>query len=328
LSVAHTGTYKLSGGTLSIREQEYISGTFIQTGGEHLVKPGEEGLNVYGNASFLLMGGILTADHIRNDGTFNYSGGSLNLTSDPDYPSWTTPGFTNNGNFYLTGAGTRKVDGDVINNGTVKTTHTTAVYTGTFTNNGAYVSDPATQYFNDLIVGNTGYLVGQYRDKFYISGDFINHSTMSTDWNTMHSYLSFIRGADILHGFYLTGIDYGALMSGYSDNFSWGTLNVTGNILSLYDGNDIAGGALYLREILGLDISGNMITNISGMDGLNVYYMPNLKDNEYLGGLVYDLSSGGYLIPIYSTPEPSTMLLLGSGLIGLVGYGRKKFFKK
>lgn len=27
-------------------------------------------------------------------------------------------------------------------------------------------------------------------------------------------------------------------------------------------------------------------------------------------------------------PEPSTMLLLGSGLIGLLAYGRKKFFKK
>lgn len=350
------GVYNLTNGTLNTDVYALaVEGTFNQYGGRvdlvtngvvldgrpHQIAPAGEatynqfggevrsayGIHLMGSSTYNLMGGSLILTGVRESfigegGILNYSGGSLSLIH-RDYGN-DSP-LINNGTVNLMGNGTRTISGpgEIINNGTFKVTNTTAVYSGTFTNNGAYISDPATQYFNDLIVGYSGYLVGQKLDIFNISGDFINNSSMNMDWQTSQAYLAFLNGADNLHDFYLTGADFGANMLGYSNNFAWGVFDVTGDIVNFFDGNSELGAALYLREILGLDIAEDMlITNLFGFNGLNIYYMANLPDNMYLNGLTYELSGGGHLRPV-PEPEPTTMLLLGLGLLGLAGIRRK-----
>jgi hypothetical protein len=202
------GTYNLSNtGSLIVNGWERVgnwgTGVFNQSGGTHNIgfdlvisrhpEAGSSGI-------YNLNGGILnvstianpdpTYQGLTNNGTLNYSGGQLNVLQGS---------LTNNGNFNLSGSGTRTVNGNVVNNGTIKVTNTTAVYAGSFTNNGAYISDPSKNYFNNLTIGSAGYLTGGAGDEFHIGGDFLNHSQNAL-WNTAQADLFFGSG---MHNFFI-----------------------------------------------------------------------------------------------------------------------------
>ena len=64
-------------------------------------------------------------------------------------------------------------------------------FTGTFTNNGIYRSDPSTQSYQNLTLGPSGALIGETGDVFNVRGNLINNSTQNTIWDTHLSQVGF-----------------------------------------------------------------------------------------------------------------------------------------
>ena len=83
--------------------------------------------------------------------------------------------------------------------------------------------------------------------------------------------------------------------------------------------------ALYIASLIGAEISGSTITNITGAKGLIVYYDPFLAANAYLDDKNYALTDGGELVA--NVPEPAGITLLLTGLTAM-GWRRRSSGKK
>ncbi len=306
------GTYNLVKGNLNVTGNEIIgnngTGTFTQIGGTH-------------TADFLYVG-----DGTGSTGTFNLQGGTLSVTHFI---------LMRDGTFNVKNTTTTVTTGLVDNRKVVTTTNANVTWNSEVENSGAYISQNSTQTFNFFLqVAHSGYLVGASQDLFVIKGDFINQSTNGAQWNTVLSTLQFVTGADNSHDLYIPGV-----VNPVNErvpppnNFSWATLNITGQTIDLLDGNELnPTTALYVGKILGVTLnSSHQVTNIVGSsnpaDPIFIYFDPAL--NPTLGMNDYAFASGYGALkwdPPAEAPLPPSVLLLGSGLLGLgaLGWRRKR----
>ncbi len=302
---AEAGEIRIAAGT-TVRYTEGLAtnaGTIELLGGgfENSAKPLANGGTIAGH-------GALETGGLTNNGQMNFDGGETTVSGAAG----------NNRNVRVT-AGTVTFLGAVTNNapGTFTNTGGEFHFLGGFTNNGAYVSDPADNFFTDLTVGASGFLVGGEGDRFFVSGDFHNASTRNADWDTDQAELAFVTGGS--HQFDVMSQDLGTSYFGYVDNFAWGILHVgVGQTLTLLDGG-AAGGAFYVGALM---LDGG-VAQLSSLftGGMSVYYNPTLAANAYLARGTYELDGGGVLAAS-EMPEPGTVLLFCCGLAGLAALRR------
>jgi len=136
-------------------------------------------------------------------------------------------------------------------------------------------------------------------------------NVFSGSWNTTTGYAGNFNASSTGGVYQFIGLDPSGNESNNFGNWHDADLAVNGINASFF--------GIYVYSLTG--------TGITGGSTVNVQFASALSDGIFAVAYGQDSRGGAFSTPFTESglvPEPSTLLLLGSGLIGLAGFGRKK----